>query len=306
MEQPDPMNGNAGTDEVERDTVGATASDSAACDLRLVCRDGTLAANKCLLSQASTVLRQTLGLQLPTPGELQLPSDNVSAWEVVLRLVSLELYPLLEVNMDNVGQLLVMADKYDMPIVRGTCAHFLSLNVAQLRLDAPLESASNILTAASLVSKYCSTQAALKQYVAAVGQRLDTILTPLRRPVEYNAADRGAEASAVLLWHMELLQLLGQLDTVVRTVEYVHSVAAEVQVTVSSAMLSGLRHLAMRLPPTCQHCDALLPFDTKVFHEDCAKNHFTELHTKGCHLCNVSMLPSHARFCNSCAYRRKK
>ncbi|GLC39516.1 hypothetical protein PLESTB_001810500 [Pleodorina starrii] len=296
------------------DPVGAAApTHGPGCALRLVCRDGILSANTCVLRRASSVLRQTLGLALPVPGELSLCTDSVAAWGVVLELLKLETYPLQLVTMDNVAALLVLADKYDIPVVRGACAHFLHIHAPQLRIDAPLSSAANVVTAASLVVQYCSTHPALQQYCTTVRQRLDAELAVLRRPPPpAAAAGAGAGADergfpAVLRWHLEVLHLVGDLEAIVRTEEYVHSVAAEVQIAVSGAMLTGLRHLASRPPPPCQLCNLPVSYAADdAVHGDCAERHYTALHTKDCRICGVAMAPSHARFCNSCAYRRKK
>jgi hypothetical protein len=80
--------------------------------------------------------------------------------------------------------------------------------------------------------------------------------------------------------------------------------ASRTQLAVTGAMLAGLRQLVNAPLPLCQRCNiVLLP---EAMHVDCAEAHFTQLHTRGCRLCGISMPPSHARFCNSCAYRRNK
>ncbi|GFR46961.1 hypothetical protein Agub_g8611 [Astrephomene gubernaculifera] len=310
--------------QMDGDSVGAVASHSPDCDLLLVCRDGRLPANKCVLRRASSVLRQTLSLQLPTPGELQLPADSAGAWRVLLGLLSLETYPLQLVKQDNVCELMVLADKYDIPVVRGACAHFLHLQAPNLSLSAPLSSPLNVFTAASLVSKYCSpsTQPSLEGFCSSVLQQLDARLEPLRRqPPEAGsaavaavAAGQGGEGyaaaaqemTAILKWQMEAAHLVGQLEDVVAGEEYLAQVAPEVQSKVSSALLAALRHLTGRPPPLCPHCSLPLGATAAAFHPDCATAHFTELHTKGCRLCGVAMKPAHARFCNTCAYRKNK
>eukprot|EP00198_Chlamydomonas_reinhardtii_P006157 XP_001695493.1 predicted protein [Chlamydomonas reinhardtii] len=209
--------------------VVSTAAPSAGCDLKLVCCDGALMASRCVLCRASSVLRSTLELELPEAGELRLPADKAESWRMALSLLSLEAYPLSLVTSDNVVDLLLLADKYDIPIVRGACAHFLHLNARQLSLVPPLSSASNLLTAASLVIKFVQPYPGLQQYGSTVQARLDDELAMLRMPPD-GGCDLGAAGGA----------------------------------------------------------------------------QYTDLHTRGCRLCNAPMLPTHARFCNSCAYRKHK
>ncbi len=57
---------------------------------------------------------------------------------------------------DNVEPLLRLADKYDMAVVRGHCAHYLSLNTFFMGLGEPLDSPKNTLRAASLVDSLAS------------------------------------------------------------------------------------------------------------------------------------------------------
>ncbi len=64
------------------------------CILTLKLReDKTLSVPRCALSAASPVLREVLSLPLATPGVLEVPEDDPEAWEVVLRMVRPDTYP---------------------------------------------------------------------------------------------------------------------------------------------------------------------------------------------------------------------
>ncbi len=82
---------------------------------------------------------------------------------------------------DNVEQVLLLADKYDMPIVRGFCAHFLALHSSSMGLHEPLSSARNPLRAASLTDRYCSTSTELSAYRFSVDQALTACLSVFDR-----------------------------------------------------------------------------------------------------------------------------
>lgn len=82
---------------------------------------------------------------------------------------------------DNVEQVLLLADKYDMPIVRGFCAHFLALHSSSMALHEPLSSARNPLRAASLADRYCSTSTELSAYRLSVDLALTTCLSAFDR-----------------------------------------------------------------------------------------------------------------------------
>ncbi|KAG2430111.1 hypothetical protein HXX76_010210 [Chlamydomonas incerta] len=285
------------------------------CGLKLVCSDGTLLANRCVLCQASSVLRSTLELELPEPGELNLPADKAEAWRVALSLLSLEAYPLQLVTLDNLKDLLLLADKYDIPVVRGACAHYLHLNAHLLSLGPPLASAANLLTAASLAVRFVAPYPALKQYGSTVQARLEAELAPLRRSPDVlmavaeaagGAAARDGGAAALVGWQLDLVRLTSLLEELVRSAEYGAVVAPEVQTVVTLALLAAVHHSATRLPPMCGRCGGVLPAGPGALHADCATEHYTELHTRGCRLCSTPMPPSHARFCNSCAYRKNK
>ncbi|KAG2447866.1 hypothetical protein HYH02_007322 [Chlamydomonas schloesseri] len=285
------------------------------CDLRLVCSDGSLLANRCVLCRASSVLRASLELELPDPGVLRLPADRAEAWRVALGLLSLEAYPLQLVTLDNVRELLLLADKYDIPVVRGACAHYLHLNAHTLSLAPPLASAGNLLTAASLAARYVLPHPALKAYGASVQARLEAELVPLRRSPEALLAaaeaaagpgGRDGGAAALMSWQLEVLRLVAALEELAAAADYHNTVAPEVQTVVTMALLAAVRHGATRVPPMCGRCGGVLPSGPGALHADCAAELYTQLHTRGCRLCNTPMPPSHARFCNSCAYRKNK
>lgn len=69
-----------------------------------------------------------------------------------------------------------------MSSLRPGQAHFLHLNARQLSLVPPLSSASNLLTAASLVIKFVQPYPGLQQYGSTVQARLDDELAMLRMP----------------------------------------------------------------------------------------------------------------------------
>ncbi len=64
---------------------------------------------------------------------------------------------------DNVEPLLMLADKYDMAVVRGHCCHFLANHTSAMDFKAPLDSARNVLRAASLVLQYGGNDEELAQ-----------------------------------------------------------------------------------------------------------------------------------------------
>ncbi len=55
--------------------------------------------------------------------------------------------------------LLLMADKYDIAVIRGHCCHFLATHVSETDFAQPLESPRNVLRAASLACMYGSSKA---------------------------------------------------------------------------------------------------------------------------------------------------
>lgn len=64
------------------------------CTLTLKLRDDkALSVPRCALSAASLVLREVLSLPLATPGVLEVPDDDPEAWEIVLRMVRPDAYP---------------------------------------------------------------------------------------------------------------------------------------------------------------------------------------------------------------------
>ncbi|KXZ55007.1 hypothetical protein GPECTOR_3g170 [Gonium pectorale] len=81
--------------------------------------------------------------------------------------------------LDNVGMVLHLADKYDMPVVRGFCADFLSRSTSDMSLDAPLTSCKNTLVAATLVDKFCSGAPELGPFTSVVAAALDSSLSPV-------------------------------------------------------------------------------------------------------------------------------
>lgn len=59
---------------------------------------------------------------------------------------------------DNVVQLLELAHKYDIAVVRGYCGHFLASNTSKMFLSCDLDSPRNVLRAASLAHWYLSAE----------------------------------------------------------------------------------------------------------------------------------------------------
>ncbi|PNH04381.1 hypothetical protein TSOC_009461 [Tetrabaena socialis] len=222
-------------------------------DLTLVCRDGArLSAHRYILAWASPVLREALGLPLglPSPsasagclgschgalssaaeacsvGELAVDDDGPD-WEVALLLVAPTDYTMRLVTWENVERLLALADKYNIAIVRGYCAHFLALGGPNMRLDAPLLAPYNPLRAATLFEKFCSAHDSLKAYGEVVHGAVNVALSPLTAPIQccYNAC-----------------ALLATLDKVVTHEQYMTAIAPSVQGIVSAAMLRGLHGL---------------------------------------------------------------
>ncbi|KXZ55113.1 hypothetical protein GPECTOR_3g266 [Gonium pectorale] len=117
----------------------------------------TLAAGVAALRGVSRVLRVALAFPLSPRGVLPLRGmdDDPDAWAAVVRLAELSAHPTALVTWDNIGAMLRLADKYDMPAVGAACADFLLRNPDGLRLSAPLRSPANTLMAASIVDRYC-------------------------------------------------------------------------------------------------------------------------------------------------------
>ncbi|GFR41603.1 hypothetical protein Agub_g2327, partial [Astrephomene gubernaculifera] len=152
---------------------------SPGCVITLECKEGVkLEALRCALSNASPILREALSLKLAKPGVLELPEDNAADWELMIRMIQPGTYPPAAVNWENVERLLHLADKYDMAVVRGYCANFLSRNTSSLTLSEPLLSPTNPLMAATLVCKYCNLPE-LKPYTDAVQHTLCAVLAPM-------------------------------------------------------------------------------------------------------------------------------
>ncbi len=58
------------------------------CSVTLRLRDSkSLAVPRCALCAASPVLREVLSLRLATPGELELPVDDLDTWQAALKVL---------------------------------------------------------------------------------------------------------------------------------------------------------------------------------------------------------------------------
>ncbi len=76
-------------------------------------------------------------------------------------------------------RLLRLADKYDMSVVRGYCAHFLALSTAGMGLGEPLDSPKNTLRAASLICLCDGNRPELKPYRTSILTAVQDALSPI-------------------------------------------------------------------------------------------------------------------------------
>ena len=65
------------------------------------------------------------------------------------------------------ASLLQLADKYDVAVLRRTCALFLAYRKAELNLTEPLSSPRNPIMAASMLDRFCVGDAGAAPYAAA-------------------------------------------------------------------------------------------------------------------------------------------
>ncbi|KAG2442939.1 hypothetical protein HXX76_003015 [Chlamydomonas incerta] len=157
--------------------------------------------DRALLWHASPVLRGLIEDTGYRTATLTVMGDDPADWEAALKILHHDGLP---VTWDNVGYLLRLADKYDIAAVRTACAVFLGSKVSseEVGLTHPLDSARNLLHAASLVEWYLlgpgtsgdsgssSGQADLQPYTAVMPAVLETALQPLRRQPLTAAARR--------------------------------------------------------------------------------------------------------------------
>ncbi|GFR46962.1 hypothetical protein Agub_g8614 [Astrephomene gubernaculifera] len=236
---------------------------TAASPLQLLLRDGVLLdSNACVLSQASSVLRETLRLPLSQPGVLELREDDPQAWSAALQMISLQVYPMDVVNWDNVERLLVLADKYDMTLVRHTCADFLARksSVGELSMNQPLTSPRNPLRAVSLVDSYCSGIASLQTLHTAVHKALDTALAPLTVPLL-----KSKQTCA------DVVRLLGELETGLTSTggdSCFAGISPSVQAAVMRGLITSLRGVAAAAP-ICHVCNSAVGRCEPLVHRSC-------------------------------------
>ncbi len=83
--------------------------------------------------------------------------------------------------------LLQLAHKYNMPVVRGYCGHFLSLHTADMCLAHPLHSPKNTLRAASLALLFLTPKEAA--YGSAVQAALQKALHPIASGTDKSARE---------------------------------------------------------------------------------------------------------------------
>ncbi|KXZ54630.1 hypothetical protein GPECTOR_4g695 [Gonium pectorale] len=147
-------------------------------------------------------------------------------------------YPTAVVTWENVIDVLQLADKYDMPVVRGFCADFLSRNTQQMSISAALSSPMNVLTAASLLERYCSGAPELSPFVTAVGTALSSALSPLSQR-------QGGSAGDALCRNA-----VSNLRRLTESPSYTTTISATVQARVVSALLAGLESVST----ACEGC----------------------------------------------------
>ncbi|PNW84961.1 hypothetical protein CHLRE_03g165801v5 [Chlamydomonas reinhardtii] len=227
--------------------------------------------DRALLWHASPVLRGLMEDVAGGNATLPLVGDDPADWRAALSILQ---HTGMPVSWDNVGALLRLADKYDMDAVRSACAVFLGskASAAAVDLSHPLESARNLLHAASLVERYLggggsnsggggggsssgggsggsTMQHDLQPYTAVMPSALQAALQPLHNQLEksssvhYNSYPYHKGYGASQAQPGSARAVISALQTLQANPRYNDIVAPGVQGQVVAALLACLDQL---------------------------------------------------------------